>query len=257
MKKVSKKNLTLVDQMKLKHLDLQYEENVDYAKLMVELFGFKNTWLHRRFLFIKMFLRAKEFVNTMSFLDPTKIKYSENCPIKRPESIENIPYIAMMELYALSGQKHERVTSELISNTIAITCYNTIHDRDFDIDSKSFKQFKERILEMNLIDALGLYNWIGESLIKSAAHWERLFFEVHVEDRDFVAAGGDRYNKFNIINTVKNTCSDFNVKYEEAWQMPFIVVQTNSLAKATYAHIQSEMSNIKERRMKASRNTIK
>ncbi len=124
---------------------------------------------------------------------------------------------------------------------------------DYDRESQEFQEFREKVLDSNLVDMLGLFNWVNSVVEESQARWAEAFFKVEVADPDYVQAGGDRMNQFNIINTIKNTCVDFNIPYKEALQMPYGMTQVNSLAKATQGHIQHLMTKSIERRMKMQR----
>jgi hypothetical protein len=116
----------------------------------------------------------------------------------------------------------------------------------------SIKMMESRVNNLPYDQAFGIMNWIKESLHASAIMWEKRFMSVQVEDKDYDTAGGHALNQFNVINTIKNTCTDFNVTYDEAWQMPYSVIQSKSYAKATAAHIQMKMEKLKETRMKAN-----
>lgn len=90
--------MSLLNQFKLKHFDLISEDKIDYAKLMVEINGYKNTWFNKRFVFLKSFTKTYQLIEYVKSLDPTLIEMDPDCKIKIPESIEDITFAAMMEL---------------------------------------------------------------------------------------------------------------------------------------------------------------
>jgi hypothetical protein len=84
--------------------------------------------------------------------------------------------------------------------------------------------------------------------------WQRNFDSVEVIDDDYEQAGGpERMSQFNALTTLKKICKDFNRNDEQAWQMPHYMVQTNNYSDACYSFTQSEMSRLKEIRMRQKR----
>jgi hypothetical protein len=243
----------MIDNFKLRHLDMLLEGNIDYATMMVELNGYTNTWWNKRYLFMKSYKQTYQLIEYIKSLDPKLIELNRDCKIAIPDSIDDISFSAMMELHALKNSQSEMTVSELIAHSIAITCFTANATEDFDIDSIAFKQFKTRVEQASAIDMLGISNWIDVEVTKSAQYWQQLFLDVNVEDKDYQQAGGQQMDKFNIINTIKAICVDFNVEYKQAWQMSYSITQINSLSKATSGYIQNQMSIIKEARMKANR----
>ena len=73
---------------------------------------------------------------------------------------------------------------------------------------------------------------------------------VHVEDKDFEQAGGNRMSQFNVINTIKMLCRDFNCTDSEAWQKSYALSQTNSYEAASRNFTQDQMRMLKEVKMK-------
>ena len=184
-------------------------------------------------------------------IDPKMARINPLNSVKKPETVDNIPFIAMMELQSLLGKDNSDTgIGELMTLVIAIVCFNSNFDKDFDIDSVDFIKFKEKILDENLLDMFGLYNWIDESIKQTETNWQKLFFEVEVADKDYDSAGGERMGNFNVINTIKSICIDFNLPYSKALQMDYGITQTNSLSKATQSHIQKLMTDIAQARMK-------
>ncbi len=190
-----------------------------------------------------------QFLQTMK---PDEIPLDPNCKIKFPAHVDHISFRAMMELQGLSTQGH-RPVNELILDTITIVCYGESTELDYDSNSSSFKRFKQRVNDQPLIYMMGLHNHISNQLIASQKAWQERFDSVDVDDPDYHQAGGERMAQFNVINTVKSICADFNVSYDKAWQMPYALTQTNSYAKASYAYTQSNMQKLKEIEMEAKR----
>jgi hypothetical protein len=236
----------------LRHLDIISKEKIDYKGLV----GTFNRWkVWKVFSFIKSIKELYVEIEAFHTLDFEKVEESPDCKIKRPEEIDLIPFSAMVELQILfsSGGSINREMGELITDTIAYSCYSSNKEVPFDSDSDEFKSFRQEVSNTDLMQMLGLYKWVDRSIIKSQENWESLFQAVEVVDKDYEQAGGGRMSQFNIINTIKSTCTDFNIPYKEALLFPYGMTQANSLAKATQAHIQHLMSKAIEERMRAER----
>lgn len=241
-----------IHDFKLKHLDSIAKENVDYLRLLIEVGGYENTWFNRHFGIVRMTREVSKIVYTIQNLDPKKLKYEQDCIIKNPQ-IDNIPFIARLELTSLIQNNSEENMITIMSSIIAITTYYENVGKDFDIESTSYLKYKSRIENESAIYMIGLYNTIMEDLDESDKGWHERFLSVQVEDEEYEMAGGARMNQFNVINTIKSTCQDFNIGYKEAWQMSYIIVQSNSYSKATSAHIQNSMTRLKEQKFKRQR----
>jgi hypothetical protein len=239
--------------VKLKHLGLVSAEKLDYAEVMTQLVGYTNNWFTRKFNFYIKFNKAYELVNKIRQISPTEVELQPDCNIKLPKNIDNISFRAMMELQHLINNGAEENITEVITSIITISCYQSNNLGKYESDSDSFRAFKERISNEPVLDMLGLYNWINESLKESSLIWEERFLSVYVEDREYQIAAGERMNQFNVINSIKSICAEFNIPFEEAWQMSYALVQTSSYSKATVTHIQDQMRQIKEARMKRER----
>lgn len=224
--------------IKIKHLDVLITNKSIHP---LELLDKKNNLFNRiRFkksLYILNY-NYRDFLNT----DITKIEL-RNSNIKIPSHIDNISFKNMIKLNSLN--KENLSLSEIISKTIAIVCYK------FNKIKKS--ELEKIILDTDYKEAMGIFNWINKSLKNSKINWENLFFEVEVIDSDYQNAGADSLNKFSILNTIKGTCSDFNITYKKAWNMPYSIIQTNKLAKATSFYVQNNLQKIKEQKMKRNR----
>ena len=196
-------------------------------------------------MFIKDYKRIFAIARVIKNLDPKKIIYKPTNIIK-PDNVDEITFRAMM---TVQGVEPGEDMVETISEVISIVCYSKNNEGIFDTDLLSYKNFKNRILNEPLMDMLGLYTQICSELRESELLWEKRFQSVRIEDEDYEQAGGHRMSQFNILNTIKSICQDFNCKYEEAWQMSYALTQTHSYSNATAAAIQDEMRKIKERKM--------
>jgi hypothetical protein len=239
---------------KLRFLDQICEEKVDFNKIMKEVYTYNRWKFWKIFDFIRFFRKMQAQIEEIKQIDPKKARVNEESLIKKPQNVDNITFIAMMELQTLLGKDNsEEKIGQLMTEIISIVCFSSNNEQDFDIDSIEFKNFREKILDENLFDMLGLYNWIDSSLEQSELNWKKLFFEVEFPDKDYSSAGGEGMNQFNVINTIKSICTDFNLKFNEALQFDYGLTQINSLSKAKQAHIQHLMTKIAEDRMKRQR----
>lgn len=241
--------------VKIKHMIGYLSGKTDYANIMTELCGYKNYRFRRVARFIKKFAQAKKIVKELDSIDPKKLQWSPSCKINKPENIDYISFRAMMELNTiLSTVDEDKDIIENIIEVISIACFSENNlDIDYDSSIDRFKEFRDLVKEQPFLDMMGLYNWIENSLKQSTQTWEERFLSVKIEDPDYDKAHGERMNQFNIINTIRTICNDFNVDYEKAWQVSYALTQTNSYSKATAAHIQDQIRVIKEAKMKAER----
>lgn len=241
--------------VKLKHLHLMAASTPNYKEIMTEVMGYKNNWFARKFQFINKFKIAYLLTNEMRDVDPLKLEWQEEtCPIEKPTNIDFISFQAMMELQALIGEgANEENMLQVITQSIAIVCYCKNNEGDYISDGQQFEDFKNKILNYSFKEMFGLYNWIVKDMERSQDQWNERFFSVEVEDKDYQQAGGSRMAQFNVINTIKSICEDFNLPFKQAWQLSYNLVQTNSYSKATQNQIQDNMRQIKEARMQSSR----
>lgn len=239
---------------KLKHLPELISGRPDYSKIMAEVCGYKNNWIGRKWVFVWKFRQAYRLVKEAQDINPNTVEENPDCEIKRPNSIDHIPFVAMLDIQSLlSNAGNNDNTTQLIIELIAKSSYSSNCDGDYNSSSDQYKDFRKRVEDMPLADAFGLYNWIDKQLDESVQFWNQKFFGVQVDDQDFELAGGAILNNFNVINTIKSICADFNITEKEAWQVSYSMVQTNSLAKATERFIQDRMRVQKESRMRQQR----
>lgn len=240
--------------LKLKHLDLVSSEQVNYTDIAKELLQHKRWQFWKVFKFTKQLTELDKSITEIRNLDLKTVEESEDYIIKRPSSVDEITLIAMLELQGLFDADVEDIfIGELITHSIAIVCFTANVDGKFDIGSKEFLDFKKQVADSDLVGAMGLYRWISETFSNSAEDWNKAFFEVEVKNKEYEQAGGQMLDKFNVLATIRQTCADFNVNYDDALQMPYGITQANSLFNATRGYIETRMSDIAEARMKQER----
>ncbi len=241
--------------VKLKHLHLMSTADPNYKEIMTEVVGYKNNWFTRKWKFISQFKIAFLLTQEIRNINPNDLEWQEKtCPIKKPTNVDFISFQAMMELQALFGEgSNEDNMLEVITQSIAIVCFQENYEGDYDSNGQKFQDFKKQILNHSFVEMFGLYNWIVKDTQSSIDTWNQRFFSVEITDEDWHQAGGSRMGQFNVLNTIKAICTDFNIGYREAWQLSYNMVQTNSYSKATQNHIQDNMRRLKEAKMKTSR----
>ena len=237
------------ERIKLKHLRLFIEEEISYTNIMKEVFGFKGNKVKKLLTFHRVFKKAYQLTNEVSNIEIDKIEHNPDSPIKIPENIDDITFAARMEVESQINKMDQGDLVYNIARVIALTCFSDNINSDFDVNKGPFKNFMARILNEPALDMIGHFNSIKTSLTASNGKWEKLFKGVDSTDPDFIQAGGQQMSRFNVINTIKAICRDFNYNYDQAWQMPYIVVQMSSLEGATESWIQNKMAKIKEKRM--------
>lgn len=244
------------NRLRLKDLDNISQEGlskINFEIIMKEVLGYRDTWFLRKKRYSKALTKAVFLVEQARRVSPNDIIWDHGCPIKKPNHVDFISFQAMMELQSLLGSEEDRSMGEMITDIITIVCYSVNVEKHYNSESDKFKQFRQHVGQQELFAMLGLYNWISESLLESNKTWTQRFFEVEILDPDFENAGGSRMGQFNIISTIKSICNDFNVTYDEAWQMSYSLTQTNSYSKAVQNHIQDTMRKDKEVKMRAQR----
>ena len=240
---------------KLKYLDVITAEKIDYSYLLRDICGIEKwRWYHTLY-FLKSYKSIYRETMKLRQLDVTKPITFDEYEIKRPESIDLITYAAMIELNSLLSPSvvTDREIGDLIAETITIACYSANNSEPFNSDSESYRDFKIRVENSDLVQMISLYQWINKSLEESIRVWNEEFSKVEISNPDYDQAGGARMRQFNVILTLQNTAKEFNVPYTEAWQVPYGMTQVSSLASATQAHIQHTMSQIIEDRMRRER----
>tara|TARA_R110000796_G_scaffold59008_5_gene135954 strand:- start:7519 stop:8265 length:747 start_codon:yes stop_codon:yes gene_type:complete len=240
--------------LRLKDIENIGSENPDYSIIMSEVIGYKKQWFFRKKKFADAFKKAHHLIMQSRKINPKDVLIKDGIKIKKPNDVDNISFRAMMELQSHFGSYTPDLDfGVFVALIISIVCYQENCEGDYDSDSEKFLSFKGKVLDMPIWDMVGLYNWVEASLFESDKKWNQRFHSVNVEDKDYEQAGGHRMSQFNVITTIKSICLDFNCSYKKAWQMSYALSQTNSYGKATQNHIQDQMRQIKEAKMKSSR----
>lgn len=236
--------------LKLKHIDLISSDEIDFKKIMVEVFGYKNTLIEKLF-FKNRFVRVFDILTNLRNLEFESIDDLSKCKIRYPKSIDSISFQARLEISNLSNNS----VLDLILNTITLSCYTTHHKVVFNSDSELYNDFKNHVLNQPLIDMIALYNHISKEIEKSEHMWKTMFDNVQVIDLDYEEAGGNAImSRFNLLSISKKLVQDFNVSRKEAFLLPFNLVQMNSLEEASRNYVQDRLTTIKERNFKMKRN---
>ena len=160
----------------------------------------------------------------------------------------------MMELQAILGAEVEHNVQDRIAKVIAVSTFEVNNKVDYISEGEPFDKYLNKVLNQDLIHMMGLFNWIVDAVQESSKTWDERFLSVHLDDEDYERASGDRMAQFNVINTIKSICSEFNVPFKEAWLMSYNLVQTNSYNNATAAKIQDDVRILKEIKLKAQKN---
>lgn len=227
------------------------DRDINYTTIMENVFKYKNNWLSKKLFFKRKFRKAYIYMDEIRNVDPGKVEWTESCSINKPAFTDYISFRAMMELHALINGKSNDHIADLMASVISIICYQEHTKAEKYVSSSDeFKEFKEFIYEQPAIEMMGLYNLLMKQMDESAKMWNQRFMSVEIKDEDYDLANRGRLAQFNIVNTLKQICNDFNLTYDEAWQMSYNLVQTNSYSKATSGHVEDQMRQIKESRMK-------
>ena len=236
----------------MRHLKQLSAEKIDYPLLLKEINHWeKSIWKNNSVQTEKEFRKLLLAIKEITAVQPKNVEVNRECSIKLPNSIDDITFMAMLELEALLKSTNDASIEDLIVDVVTIVCFSANNTADYDSNSNTFKQFKTLVEHGYVLDILGLFNWINKAIDESAKFWNTKFLEVQVEDKDYEQAGGHRMANFNVIATIRAICSDFNRTDDQAWQLSYAIVQTNSLSKATATHVEYSMSKIKETAMRA------
>jgi len=244
------------EDLKLKHLGDILSTDIDHLKLMKEIFGYRETFINKIFKFKKIFFKLNNLINDISSMPKSNLVLSkEKISIKIPEDVDRIPYIAMLELQSfISNIPEDYDFQKIIQEVVSIYAFKANYKtHDFDKSSWTFDIFRNSIQDESAVQMIALYNLILKQIKDSSTHWNNQFLNVEVHDQDMVNAGAERSKPFNVVKTIKNTCRDFNEDYKSSVQLPYIIIQTSSLDRATDAKIQDDLRIIKEDKMKANR----
>lgn len=227
--------------MKLKFLTLLSQEKVEYKDLLDEILGLRKVRWYHTIYFMRAFRKLFGEVEVIRNLNPILVEESVDCKITRPKNLELISYGAMTELRALTSAPGDKEIGELIIETISLACFESHTKKPFDSDSIEYSNFKKLVSESDLVHMLGLHNWLNKENNESIEKWNGLFKQLEVHDEEWDNAGGSMMDKFNILNTIKKSCSAFNLSYHEVLKLPFALIQANSLSDATTYLIRDRM----------------
>jgi hypothetical protein len=242
------------DKLRLKHIDVLAEVDEtkrDLSSLMIDVFGYKNTFFGRKKMLFKSFFGASDLAQEVSKMDYREMKINKDSHIVNPMNIDSISYLAMLDLQRFCKDSNREELGLHIANVNAIATYEENKSSKYSISSKSFIRYRDYIMEQNLFDMIGLYNWVLESIEASTKSWNERFLSVEVIDKDLDAVGGHALHQFNVVNTIKGICKDFNVGEKEAWYISYNLVMTNSYSKAYEGYLQDQIRIKKEAEMKA------
>tara|TARA_R110000744_G_scaffold69059_1_gene140299 strand:+ start:92 stop:841 length:750 start_codon:yes stop_codon:yes gene_type:complete len=243
-----------INDIKARHLDLVMMEEIDFSKVMVEVFGYKNTWFNRTFKFRKVFKQMYQPIIEFKELDISEIKYSEGCEIRLPKKVDSLSFQCRLEIGNIYGSN--KTDGDKIIDMVTLGCYTTQHQVKFDSDCRLFQEFRKHIANQPLIHIIGLYNYIRAGLKESDELWNKLFQEMAVIDPDYEEAGGPAVlGRFSLIKTIKKIQADFRKPYQEAFLVQYSLVQMNNLQAASESWLQHRMTKIKERNFKNKRQT--
>lgn len=243
-----------VDNICLKHLNDVGGDKINFSNLMIDILGYKNSWWDRRVMFKYKFRKIYELTQQLSQINISSLSHQAGCKIQVPKSIDSLPYQARIEIDQVRQRGSDDIV-DLMSQVIALSCFTTNVKVTFDSDSDLFNKWKQSILNQPLTHMVGLYNDLEKSLDESNHYWNRLFAQVHVEDKDYQAVNGPAYlARFNLLSTIKKLIKEFRVTYREAFLMEYRLVMTNNLEDASRGYVGEAMRLHKERVFKAQRN---
>jgi hypothetical protein len=242
------------DKLKLKHIDVLAEVDEskrDLSTLMLDVFGYKNTFFGRKKRLFDSFFKSSDLAQEVSKMDYKNLKINKDSHIVNPQNIDSISYLAMLDLQRFCGDSDRGNLALHIANVNAIATYEQNKETKYSIASKSFERYRDSLIDLNLFDMLGLYNWVIESIEFSTKTWNERFLSVEVIDKDLESVGGSALHQFNVVNTIKSICKDFNVNEKEAWYISYNLVMTNNYSKAYEGYLQDQIRIKKEAEMKA------
>lgn len=236
---------------KFKYLKIFTEKEINYAYLMKEFLGYKNRKFFRKIIFKHYFKKAYNLVKEVEKIDITKIEYKEDNPIKVLNSVEDISYMAMIEINALINSDLEPL--DLMLEIVSRIVFSAYFKEDYSSTSPNFIKLKESINNHDFTDVSAVYNKSISEMNEKGDIWKNRFFDVEVIDADYDRANNGLMTQFNIIETLKSLCNDFNCDLNKAWQIPYSFVQTNNLSKASRHYVQDQLRQIKEQKMRSER----
>jgi len=246
----------MIDKLKLKHVDVLAEVDEskrDLSSLMLDVFDWKYTFFGRKKKFLDLAKKSHDLAIEVSKVDYKEMKVNENSHILKPGNIDAISYLSMLDLLGAKSQGSKDSLALHIANVNAIATYEENKTPKYTMGSKSFERYRDSLLELNLFDMVGLFNWVIESLETSAKSWNERFMSVEVKDKNLESVGGSALHQFNVVNTIKGICKDFNIGEKDAWYISYNLVMTNNYSKAYEGYLQDQIRIKKEAEMKAKK----
>ena len=235
------------EKFKLKHLDtILDKEKTDYATLMVDVLGYKNSRIGKAKFFVKNFLKMKKVLEDIEEEDFENIPLNEKSHIKKSSSINDIPYLAMLNLRGMVENESSLSMSNYIAKIIAISTYSENRTSLYKPESKSFNHYVDNLMNVNLFDMIALYVRIKKDLKKTSKEWDERFMSVEVKDKYLDNAGGAGLAQFNVVNTIKGICQDFNITHDDAMYVSYNLVMTSAYSKAYSGFVQDNIRIKKE-----------
>lgn len=237
-----------IDCFKLKHLDLITMDELPLDKIMVEVFGYKNTWFNKLFLLRGKFIKVHSLILELNELRLDDMVTPIDCELIVPSNVDSLTFQGRLDIGNLKGSYSERV-----AGTIAICTFETTHKVKYK-KSALFEKYREHIMGKPLVEMVGLYNDILKKLNESNTKWEKMFMQVSVEDKHYDEANGSMWiGRFNLLKTQKKIFVDFGEGLKTAFDLPYDLIQWNNLESASQSYVHELMSKSKEREMRMKR----
>ena len=167
--------------LKLKHLDMLVSDEPDYAEMMTEILGYKNTFFNKVKNFAKGFGDIHKIVSECNSLNYEELELNEKCTIVKPMVVDHICYLAMLNLRDSMSSESNESMSDYMATIIAIVCYEDNRSSRYNMSSNSFKMFKEQILNQPMKDMIALYMWVLKGIKYSDTSWNQRFFECEIQ----------------------------------------------------------------------------
>lgn len=240
--------------IKLKHIDyIKGDGTVDVEGMFYAIYGKKKTLIGNRWVQLRRIKRFAEQLNKIMNTDLLELKIKEGTKIRIPKNIDSIPFRAMTELMTYIEKDDRSVLSDYISNVVCMGVLSANVQTGYSSGGLRYISMRSRIQNLELFEAFGIFNWVTRQVNESSKKWNERFDSVEIKDPNYEAAKGKRMQQFNILNTLKSLCTDFNVTIDQAWQIQYGVVMSNNYSKATRSHIQEGIRTIKEQEFKKKR----
>ena len=233
---------------KVKHLDLIVQDELDFVKILVEVFGYKNTWFNKLFSLRSMFIKANGVLDELRLINFEKLTTPIGAKIKPPKNIDSLSFQCRLDLSNVNGSYTQKVV-----DTIAMATYKDVHKATYK-KGKLYDDYRKHISNKPLVEMLGVYNDIVKSIDDSNRKWEMLFLQVNVVDKHYEQANGKMWlGRFDLLKTQKKLYEDFGEGLKTAFDLPYDLVQWNNLESASQAYVHDLMSKSKEREMRINR----